>query len=140
MWRLGFEGLEFVAGEGEVRGDIARLDGPLALPCLEVVAVEAPWSHIVLSVGDVELSLLSIDSDAVGDLDILLRAVLDEVAVDDLLALGVDDGVADRVCPRDVAPFGALDEEGVTGERHVGAGDVKCLGDLLGLGVEDEDL
>ena len=123
-----------------MRGDIARLDGPLALPCLEVVAVEAPWSHIVLSVGDVELSLLSIDSDAVGDLDILLRAVLDEVAVDDLLALGVDDGVADRVCPRDVAPFGAVDEEGVTGERHVGARDVKCLGDLLGLGVEDEDL
>jgi len=102
--------------------------------------VEAPWSHIVLSVGDVELSLLSIDSDAVGDLDILLRAILDEVAVDDLLALGVDDGVADRVRPRDVAPFGAVDEEGVTGERHVGARDVKCLGDLLGLGVEDEDL
>ena len=102
--------------------------------------MEAPWSHIVLSVGDVELSLLSIDSDAVGDLDILLRAVLDEVAVDDLLALGVDDGVADRVCPRDVAPFGAVDEEGVTGERHVGAGDVKRLGDLLGLGVEDKDL
>ncbi len=60
------KGLKWLGSEGEVRGDIARLDGPLALPCLEVVAVEATWAHIVLSVGEVEFALLAIDGQAIG--------------------------------------------------------------------------
>ena len=92
-------GLKLLACEGEVCRDVPRSDRPLACTCLQVVAVEFAWGDIVLSVGDVELSSLPIGSDAVGDLDILSRAILDEVSVDDLLSLRVDDGIADGILP-----------------------------------------
>ena len=126
--------------EGEVCRDVTRLDGPLACTGLEVIAVESAWGDVVLSVGDIEFTTLTIGSDAVGDLDILSSAVLDEVSVDDLLSLGIDDGIADGILPCEVASLGAVDEEGVSGEGHVGARDIEGLGHLLGFGVEDEHL
>ena len=60
------KGVKWLGSEGEVRGDVSRLDAPLTAPRLEVVAVELSWMDVVLSISEVEFALLAIDGQAIG--------------------------------------------------------------------------
>ena len=59
-------------------GDVACADWPF-LFAFTTVAVQCPTRYVVFGVGDVDVAIGWVDVDAVGDFDVVLSAVGDEV-------------------------------------------------------------
>ena len=79
-----------------------------------------------------------VDGDAVGVLELGIRAVGDESAGHHPVGLHVDDGVIDVGGLGNVAPTVAVHVERVAAEGHVGAGqELHALDDLVGCRVDD---
>ena len=66
--------------EGDMRGDVARRNRPLA-HAVGIVAVELAGGYVIARIGNQNLARLGIDRYAVGHHDLTLRAVLNEMTI-----------------------------------------------------------
>ena len=127
------------ADKGEVPGYVAAGGFPLQF-AIGGKAIDVAGDHIVLGIADEDFLGVGVDGDAVGNHDVAVGAVLDNPVGDDGAGAGVDDAVGDGVLPGVVAPFHAVEVDGVAGDAHVGDGDAEGVGDFVGAGVNDKEV
>ena len=112
-----------------MRRYVARPHAPFAPP-RPGVAVEHARRHIVLGVRHIDVARFGMHVDAIGNGDVLLRAVGDEGIRDLFFRHGVHNAVGDGVPLLVVAPFRAVVVERVAMDAEIGAGDVEGVGHL----------
>ena len=119
--------------------NVARADLPFecALGC---EAVEVSGRHVVRGVAYEDLLGFGIDGQAVGQRDLLLGAVCDEVVRNDALFGRIVYGIGDLVAARRVAPLGADRVEPVVVDAHLAGCDAEVADDLLRGRVDHVDV
>ena len=110
--------------------NVTSADVPFLL-AITVKAIQATRRDIVLGIGNIDVLGDRIDGDTIGDDNILLGSVGDEVVAHDLAGTGVDNGIFELIAHGHITPLGTHHIQGVTVKPHVASGAVDAVNKLL---------